>query len=148
MSALIKTLTALAAGTMLATSSFAQTASEIRAASPLIAIEKEPAPKLIVDAPIPAALARGVVLIPYQVENMRILPVLGADALKVSPRVGHLHITVDDLPWHWADFGGANTIVVAGLSPGEHKVLIEAADPEHRVVTAQTVTFIVPGPVR
>ena len=148
MTTLIKTLAALAAGTMLATSWFAQTASEIRTPSQLIAIEKEPAPKLILDAPIPDALARGVVLIPYQVENMRILPVLGADALKVSPRVGHLHITVDDLPWHWADFGGANTIVVAGLSPGQHKVLIEVADAEHRVLTGRTVTFIVPGLVR
>ena len=79
------------------------------------------------------------------VENLRILPVLGAGAVKVSPRVGHLHVTVDDLPWHWGDFSDTNTIVVVGLPPGQHKVLIELADPEHHVFTGQTVTFTVPG---
>jgi Family of unknown function (DUF6130) len=86
-------------------------------------------------------LAHGAVLIPYRVENLRILPVLGASALSVSPRVGHLHVTVDDLPWHWGDFSDSNTIVVVGLPPGQHKVLIELADPS----TGQTVTFTVPA---
>jgi hypothetical protein len=91
-------------------------------------------------------LAHGAVLIPYRVENLRILPVLGASALSVSPRVGHLHVTVDDLPWHWGDFSDSNTIVVVGLPPGHHKVLIELADPEHRIIfTGQTVTFTVPA---
>jgi hypothetical protein len=71
------------------------------------------------------------------------LPVLGADALELSPRVGHLHVTLNDLPWHWADFGGTNTIVVAPLPPGQHKLLVEVADPEHRVITAPSVTFTV-----
>ena len=88
-------------GTVLATTSFVQGEEGISGASPLVAIENEPAPKLIVDSPLPGPLARGAVLIPYRVENFRILPVLGADATKVSPRVGHLHVTVDDLPWPW-----------------------------------------------
>jgi vacuolar iron transporter family protein len=41
-----------------------------------------------------------------------------------------------------------NTIVVVGLPPGQHKVLIELADPEHHIFTGQTVTFTVPGPAR
>jgi hypothetical protein len=90
-------------------------------------------------------LAHGAVLIPYRVENLRILPVLAASALSVSPRVGHLHVTVDDLPWHWGDFSDSNTIVVVGLPRGQHKVLIELADPEHRIFTGQTVTFTVPA---
>src|SRR5262249_39997878 len=49
----IKTITAVAAGTMLATSAFAQSAKEVRGASPYAAIENEPAPKLIVDPPLP-----------------------------------------------------------------------------------------------
>ena len=62
---------------------------------------------------------------------MRILPVLGAGALNLSPRVGHLHVTVDDLPWHWGDFSDNNgTIVVVGMPSSQHKVLIELADPE------------------
>jgi len=79
-------------------------------------------------------------------ENFRILPVLGAGAVNVSPRVGHLHVTVDDLPWHWGDFSDSNTVVVVGLPPGQHKVLIELANPEHHIFTGQTVTFTVPGP--
>jgi Family of unknown function (DUF6130) len=111
------------------------------ARTPLVAIENEPAPKLVVNPPLMGPLAHGAVLIPYRVENLRILPVLGASALSVSPRVGHLHVTVDDLPWHWGDFSDSNTIVVVGLPPGQHKVLIELADPS----TGQTVTFTVPA---
>jgi hypothetical protein len=145
MTMLIKTLAAVAAGTMLATSAFAQSAGEARGASQFVAIENEPAPKLIVDPPLPGPLARGAVLVPYRVENLRILPVLGAVADNVSPRVGHLHVTVDDLPWHWGDFSGDNTIVLVGLPPGQHKVMIELANPEHHIFTGQAVTFTVPG---
>jgi hypothetical protein len=140
-------LALLAAGPVLATSAFAQNAREI-SASPLVNIENEPAAKLIVGAPAPGPLARGVAVIPYRLENFRILPVVGADALKISPRIGHLHVTLDDLPWHWADFSDSQTIVVGVLSPGQHKVTIELADPEHRVLAAQTVTFTVPGPAQ
>ncbi len=144
MTMLIKTLAAVAAGTVLVTSALAQSASP----SPFVAIENEPAPKLIVDPPLPGPLARGAVLIPYRVENLRILPVLGADAVNLSPRVGHLHVTVDDSAWHWGDFGDNKTIVVVGLPPGQHKVLIELADPQHHIFTGQAVAFTVPGPAR
>ena len=63
----------------------------------------------------------------------------------MSPRVGHLHITVDDLPWQWADYGQSNTIILVGMPRGEHKVLIEAVDAEGNVLTGQTVTFHAPG---
>src|SRR5262249_62258232 len=96
----IKLLATAVAGAMVATSAFAQSAREVRGPSPYVAIENEPAPKLIVDPPLPDQLARGVVQIQYRVENVRILPVFGPGALGVSPRVGHLHITVDHLPWH------------------------------------------------
>jgi hypothetical protein len=141
-------LAALATGVMLATNALAQAAREMPSTSPLIAIENEPAPRLIVDPPLPGPLARGAVLIPYRVENFRILPVLGAGAVSVSPRIGHLHVTVDDLPWRWGEFSDTPTIVVVGLPPGPHKVLMELADPEHHVFTGETVTFTVPGPAR
>jgi hypothetical protein len=54
-------------------------------------------------------------------------------------------VTVDDLPWHWGDFSGTDTIVLVGLPPGQHKVLVELANPVHHVLAAQTVTFTVPG---
>jgi hypothetical protein len=148
MTMLITTLVAVAAGLLFATSAFAQSVRELRNPSPLVAIENEPAPKLIVEPPLPGPLARGAVLIPFRVENLRILPVLGAAARNVSPRVGHVHVSVDDLPWRWGHFDDTNTIVVNGLPPGEHKVLIELADPEHRIFTGQTVTFTVPGPAK
>jgi hypothetical protein len=142
---LIKTLIAVTAGGALITSAFAQSMKEVLPRSPLVAIENEPAATLIVDQPAPAPLARGAVVIPYRVENFRIVPVLGAAAVKVAPRVGHLHVNVDGLPWYWGDFSDSNTIVVNGLPAGPHKIRIELADPEHRVLTSQTVTFTVPA---
>jgi hypothetical protein len=82
----------------------------------------EPPAKLIVDPPIPLALAHGVALIQYRAENVHIVPVFGPAALKVFPRVGHLHINVDDLPWHWADASDTGTIDVKDLPPGQHKI--------------------------
>lgn len=141
------------AGTMLATSAFAQSAREVRGPTPYFAVENEPAPKLIVDPALPGPLALGVAQIQYRVENVRIVPVFGAAALNVSPRVGHLHITVDDLPWLWADASDLHTIDMAGMPPGPHKVLIELVNPNHEVFTEcptcrQTVTFTMPGPAK
>jgi hypothetical protein len=136
MNLLIKTLVAVAACTVLATGASAE--------STVVPIGNEPAPRLIVEPPLPGQLAKGVVFIPYQVENLRILPVGGPAAGDVSPRVGHLHITVDDLPWQWADYGQSNTIILVGMPGGQHKVLIELVDPEGNVFTGQTVTFQAP----
>ena len=112
--------------------------------SAIVAIEDEPAPRLIVEAPLPGPLAQGVAFIPYRVENLRILPLAGEGARDVSPRVGHLHITVDDLPWQWADFGESNTVVLVGMPRGRHKVLIQVVDPVGTVYTEQSVTFDAP----
>jgi hypothetical protein len=153
MTMLIKTITAVAAGTMLAMGAFAQSAKEVRGASPYAAIENEPAPKLIVDPPLPEALAQGVVWIQYRVENVHIVPVFGTGALNVSPRVGHLHIHVDEVPWWWADASDTNTIDIAGMPPGQHKMLIELVNANHQVFPGcatcrQTVTFTVPDSAR
>jgi hypothetical protein len=140
---------AVAVGVLLATSAFAQSAREVRGPSPFVAIENEPPPRLVVDPPLPDQLAQSVVQIQYRVENVHIVPVFGMGALDVSPRVGHLHITVDDLPWHWADTSDNNTIDVVGLPPGPHKVLVELVDATHHAFAGQSaiVTFTVPGAV-
>ena len=150
MALFINTLAAVTAGTVLATTAFAQSAREVRGPTPYFAVENEPAPKLIVDPVLPGPLALGVAQIQYRVENVRIVPAFGEAALKLSPRVGHLHITVDDLPWHWADASDNNTIDIAGLPAGQHKVLIELVDPTHHVFTGQTktMTFTVPAPAK
>ena len=135
------------AGAVLVTSALAQSAREVRGASPYVAVENEPAPKLIVDPPLSEGLALGVFWAQYRVENVRIAQVFGPGALKVSPRVGHLHITVDDLPWWWADASDNNTVDIAGLPPGEHKVKIALVDANHKVFPGQVVivTFTVPA---
>jgi len=113
------------------------------ASSPLLAIVDEPPPRLIVDPPLAGPLAEGRVFLQYRTEHLRIVPVFGAGALDVSPRIGHVHVTVDDAPWHFIDASG-ETIVVVGLPPGEHQVLVELADPTHRVIASQLVRFRVP----
>jgi len=145
MSTLTKTLVAVTASALCSTSAFAQTAKDIRGATELVAIQDEPPAKLVVDQPIPEQLALGRVMIQYRTENLRIEPVFGKGALSVSPRVGHLHYTVDDASWPIVDTS-YGTVVLVGLTPGPHKVRLELADPLHRVIpgTSQTLTFIVP----
>ena len=87
-------------------SASAQSARDIRGPSPLVALENEPAPKLIVDPPLAEQLTKGLVFIQYRTENIRIVPVFGKGALDVSPRIGHVHVTVDDAPWHFVDATG------------------------------------------
>ena len=100
--------------------------------------------EIIVERPLSGPLAsRGVVIIPYCAQNMHIAPVFGAGALAVSPRVGHIHVTVDDAPWHWADASG-NPLILRGLPPGPHTVLIELVDANHQPVDKVTVRFVVP----
>jgi len=143
MDASLDCLAALAACTLFAASAFAQSARDIRGPSPLVAIDNEAPARLIVDPPLPDQLAQGLVFIQYRTENLRVLPVFGKGALDVSPRIGHVHITVDDAPWHFVDASG-ETMIVVGLPPGPHKVLFELADPTHRVITSETVSFMLP----
>lgn len=141
----LKEIVAMAASTVVATTACAQSAKDIRGPSPLVAIENEVPPRLVVDPPLPEQLALGQVFIQYRAENLRIVPVFGTGALDVSPRIGHIHVTVDDAPWHWADASG-ETVVVVGMPPGPHKILIALADPTHKVIASQTISFVVPDP--
>ncbi len=129
-----------------AASSFALTcgaaAAEIYAPAPL-PVASEPAPRLHVDEPLPEPLARGLVVIRYRTENLRIIPVFGPAALDVTPRVGHLHVSVDGSPWHWADASGV-PLIIQGLPVGPHKVLVQLADPTHQIIESKSVAFIVP----
>jgi hypothetical protein len=123
-----------------------RSAREVRGATPYAKIKDEPAPELIVDPPLSDLLARGVVWIQWRVENVHVVPVFGKEALNVSPRVGHLHVQVDDLPWWWADPSDINTIDMAGMPPGPHKVKISLVNANHEVFPGQskTVTFTIP----
>jgi hypothetical protein len=106
----------------------------------------EPAAKIVIDPPLAEPLAsRGVVVISYCAVNMRIAAVFGSGALAVSPRLGHIHVTVDEAAWHWADASG-NPLILRGLPPGPHTVLIELVDANHQAVDKGTVRFDVPSP--
>ena len=75
--------------------------------------------------------------------NLHIVPVFGPNALAASPRIGHIHVRADDASWVWADAGGL-PIILQGLLPGPHKVLIELVDANHHTLDKGMVTFVIP----
>jgi hypothetical protein len=103
---------------------------------------QEPA-RLVVAPPLTDALARGLAVIQYRADNLRIVPVYGPAALSVTPRIGHIHVTLDDARWHWVDASG-EPLIIQGLAPGPHRILIELADPTHRVIDSKAVDFEIP----
>lgn len=68
-------------------------------AAPKAVVAKQPS--LIVEPPLSGPLAKGLIVMPFHTENLKIVPIYGEAALDVIPRIGHLHITVDNAPWHW-----------------------------------------------
>ena len=142
-----------AATLLLASAAFAQTpGSEVpgpttgsgtTAAGVVPLAEAQPIARLYVDPPLAAPLARGVVVLQYRAENIRIVPVFGSAATGVSPRIGHLHVSVDDLPWVWADASGV-PVIIQNLPPGPHRVLVELADADHQILDHRLVEFLVP----
>jgi hypothetical protein len=84
-----------------------------------------------------------VVIVQYCAQNVHLEPVFGPDALVASPRVGHVHVRLDDAAWVWADASG-NPVILMGLPPGPHKVSIELQDANHRTLDKGTVAFVVP----
>jgi hypothetical protein len=134
----------IAATAILAPAAGAQTAKEILGPAAVVPLtEQQPPAKIIVDPPLAEPLSRGQVFIQYRAENLRIVPVFGPNALDVSPRIGHIHVIVDDAPWHWADTSGEPLILV-GLPAGPHKVQIILANANHQPLDRATVEFVVP----
>ncbi len=62
------------------------------------------------------------IVIQYRTENLHIVPVFGPAALAVSPRIGQLHVGVDD-----------------ATRPGRHKLLIELVNAKHQATDRGTV---------
>lgn len=140
-------LLSVAAVVLCAMTAEAQSARDKCRPAPVIPLAGEPPARIIIDPPLAEPLAsRGVVVIQYCSENLHILPVFGPNALAVSPRVGHLHVSVDDASWRWADASG-NPIILMGLPPGPHKVLIELEDANHNTLDKGIVTFVIPEKV-
>jgi len=125
----------------------AQTARQVRGAAAVEAIASEPPAKIVVDPPLAGPLSRGRVVIQYRTENLHIAPVFGPAAVAVSPRVGHIHVTVDDATWVWADASG-EPVILNGLLPGPHRVLVQLQTANHQELDRGVVRFTIPEPVR
>lgn len=134
---------AFALGVFFCATACGQGAADIQNPPPILPLESESSPELLAYPPLAAPLARGVVIIQYRSEHTRIMPVFGKAAAEVSPRLGHLHVTVDDWKGTWAHTS-EDPIILVGLTPGPHKVLLEVADPTHKILTSTTVNFVVP----
>jgi hypothetical protein len=132
-----------AAVILCASSSIAQTARDLRGPAAVVPLATEPPPRIVIDAPLAEWLAEGRVVIQYRTENLRIVPVFGPNALDVSPRIGHIHVTVDDSPWRWADASG-EPLIINCLPPGPHKVLIELVNANHQTLEKGLINFVVP----
>ena len=135
----------VAAVVLCVTIASAQSAKESCGPAPVIPLTREEPPaKIVIDPPLAEPLAsRGVAIIQYCAQNLHLVPVFGPNALAVSPRIGHIHVRVDDASWVWADASG-NPIILMGLPPGPHKVLLELKDANHNPLDKGTVTFVVP----
>ena len=96
-----------AAVALSASTAMAQTARDIRGPAPVVPIASEPAPRIVIDPPLADSLV-------HRAENLRIVPVFGPTAFDVSPRIGHIHVTVDDALWRWADASG-EPLIINGL---------------------------------
>lgn len=116
---------------------------DVRGQAPVVPLALEPPARLFVDPPLIEPLALGRVVVQYRTENLHIVPVYGLVALAVSPRIGHLHVTVDDAAWHWLDASN-EPLTIKGLPAGPHRILIELADPAHKVIDAKTIEFVIP----
>jgi hypothetical protein len=100
--------------------------------------------KIVIEAPLPEPLSRGVVFVRYQVANMNSLLVHGAAALHVSPGMAHIHVRVDETPWYWADASG-NPIILQGLASGRHKIVIELMNANDQIIDYGTVEVTMKG---
>ena len=137
-------LLSVAAIVLYAMTAMAQSATDKCRPAPVIPLASEPPAKIVIDPPLAEPLAsRGVAVIQYCAENLHLVPVFGPNALAVSPRVGHIHVRVDDASWVWADASG-NPIILMGLLPGPHKVLIQLVDANHHPLDKGMVTFVIP----
>jgi Family of unknown function (DUF6130) len=138
-------LLSVAAIVLYAMTAVAQSAQDPCGPTPVIPLtSEEPPAKIITYPPLAEPLAsRGVAIIHYCTQNLHLVPVFGPNALAVSPRVGHLHVTVDDAAWVWADASG-QPIILMGLPPGPHKVLIELVDANHKTLDKGLITFVIP----
>ncbi|MGY2374018.1 DUF6130 family protein [Pseudomonas sp. SDO524_S393] len=127
----------------------AYAAEHAHAAAPTVATQagSEAIPRLTL-LPVRAdVLKDGYVYLPFHVDNMTLLPLYteihGEAATSLKPKIGHLHVMVDNNGWNWIH--ALNDPIYFGpLKPGAHQVRIELVDAAHTVIEVQTATVVVP----
>jgi hypothetical protein len=140
---LIATAAILSATAAVAQTSREVPASEVRGPAPVVPLASQAPAKIIVDPPLVEPLSQGRVVIQYRSENLRIVPVFGPNAVDVSPRIGHIHVFVDDATWRWLDASG-EPVTVNGLAPGPHKIRIQLVNANHQPLDQAVVNFLIP----
>ena len=111
-----------------------QSARVVRGAAAVEPLENEPSAMIIIDPPLPGPLSH---------ENLHIVPVLGPTTLAVSPRVGHIHVNLDNACRVWAD-AREEPVILNRLSAGSHKISIQLETATHQRLDQGSVTFTVP----
>lgn len=124
-------------------SATAQTAREAREAGAVEPLQNEPPAKIVIDPPLSEPLSHGRVVIQYRADDLHIVPVSGPATLAVPPRIGQIHANVDDAPWVWADASG-EPVILNGLEPGPHKILIQLESANHHMLDQGADNFTVP----
>ena len=135
----------LIAGIALVGSSLAvaQSLPDPRIAGAVLLLSQEAPAKIAADPPLAGPLSRGQAVIPYRTWNIRLLPQFGPAAAALSPRIGHLHLALDDAPWVWVNAGG-EPVVINGLRSGPHKLRLQLETANHQQLAEDSVSFVVP----
>ena len=122
----------------------AQSTTEVLAVAAVVPLPASPpAPTIVIDPPLAEPLSRGVVFINYRTENLMVVPVFGANAVEVSPPIGHLHVALDGASWGWGNTSG-EPVIIFGLPVGPHKLEITLVNPNHRPLGRSVVEFVIP----
>ena len=122
----------------------AHPASDVHGAVAAQPLQNEPPAKLVIDSPRAEPLSRGAAEIQYRTENLHIVPVFGPAAIAVSPRIGHIHVTVDDAACHRADASG-EPVIIMGLAPGPHNIPVELVSASHQPIDNGAVQVTMPA---
>ena len=110
----------------------------------------ESKPKLVIESPArgqtmkPISGLDSAITVKWRVENFRLArlgegdrdpgskePAMAKSDTRAVRREGFLHVSVDNAPWFLVH-SNAEPIVVAGFSPGSHKITLELVGLEHQ----------------
>ena len=95
---------------------------------------------LLAGAALAGPLTKGLVVIAFSTENIELVAKYGEAAQAITPRIGHLHISVDDAAWHWVHSNN-EPVVVQGLATGSHRITLELMDANHGLIETKTIAF-------